>query len=146
MSAISVTTANAVDQLYPGLPGTRARNRKTLVAFTAGQIGYTDPTKGSMGLTATNTSGAHNFSGMAMRTCAAGDTIAFVSEGEVGGFNLSGLNYGDLVYAQDTAGAIGTAAGTTSVVIGCVEPLTDGVFGNTPSKVLRLFKLGSVIY
>jgi hypothetical protein len=146
MATVLVNSANAVDQLFPGLPGTRARNRKTLAAFTAGQIGYCDPTTGSMGLTSTNTSGAHNFAGMAMRTCAVGDTITFVMEGEVGGFNLAASNHGDLIYAQDAPGAIGTAPGTTSVVVGQVVPLTDGAFGNGASKVLRLISQGGVIY
>lgn len=138
MATVAVTSANAVAQLFPGLPGTRARNRRALVAITAGQAVYTDPTTGSVGLCATNTSGAHNFDGIAMRTVGAGDVVVVVSDGEVGGFSLSGSNYGDLIYAQDTAGAVGTAAGTTSVVIGLVVPLADGAFGGSPSKVLRV--------
>jgi hypothetical protein len=140
MAAVAVTSVNAVAQLFPGLPGTVARNRKLLVAVTAGQSVYIDPTTGSAGLTSTNTAGAHNHTGIAMRTGGIGDVVVVVEEGEIGGFNLSASNYNDLIYAQDIAGNIGTTAGTTTVVIGRVVPLTDGVFGNTASKVLRLIR------
>lgn len=137
MATVNVISAQAISQTFPGVPANRLRNVRLLVAVTAGQAGYLDPTTGKYGLCNTNTSGKQQFRGIFMRAGAAGDVVAMMSQGEIDGFDLSGSNFDDILYAQDTDGLIGTAAGTKNVPIGRVVSLADG-FGTTQSKALLL--------
>jgi hypothetical protein len=136
MAALTVL-ASGIAQVFPNMPGTRLRNKRTLVAMTVAQAVYADPTTGKVGLCNTATAGKQQFRGIVMRTAAAGDVPAVLEEGEVVGFDLSGTNFDDLIYAQDTDGVLGTTAGTKSVPVGRVVALSDG-FGPTVTKVLRI--------
>lgn len=129
MAAIAVVSANAIAQAFPNSPATRLRNWRLLVAGTAGQAVYCDPTTGRAGLCNTATSGHEQFRGILMASGGAGDVRAVLEQGEVVGFNLTGIAYDAIIYANDVDGQIGTAAGTKSVPIGRVKALTDGSLG-----------------
>lgn len=45
--------------------------------------------------------------------------------GLVYGYDLSGSDYGDLIYLSDTAGALSDTVGTVTIVVGKVVPLSD---------------------
>lgn len=48
------------------------------------------------------------------------DAVTYCKEGHIAGFDVSALAYGAKVYLSDTAGKLGTAAGTNSVIVGTV--------------------------
>ncbi|GIK42439.1 MAG: hypothetical protein BroJett011_62720 [Chloroflexota bacterium] len=104
-------------------------------AITAGQAIYQN-TSGKADLADANGSGTLQFRGVALKTVGAGDAVDVCEDGEVYGFDLSGLNYDALVYLSNTAGALADGAGGTSVVCGRVNALTDNP---TLTKVLRVF-------
>ena len=137
MATVNVLSTNAIAQAFPNSPSTRLRNVRLLVAVVAGQAGYFDPATGKAGLCNTATAGKQQFRGIFMRSGGATDVVTFLSRGELYGFDLSGSNFDDIIYAQDTDGAIGTAPGTKAVPIGRVVGLTDGIgYGASPTKVL----------
>lgn len=72
--------------------------------------------------------------GIALNGGGAGQAISVVSVGEVYGFTVSGMNSGDLVYVSDTAGSLDTAAGTVTVIVGRISPMTD----KDVTEVIRL--------
>ena len=100
------------------------------MAITVSPTGYAIPAN-------TAVAGSEQFRGIAMETLGPGQGVDVLEEGFVAGFDLSAVAYDSLVYGQDTAGAIGTAAGTKSVPIGRVVPLSDkdAVTGQ-PSKLI----------
>lgn len=101
----------------------RRRNYVAAEAITAGQAVYLVAATGKVGLADANAAGKHQFLGIAMETAGIGGTLTVLERGEMVGFDLAALNYDDPVYLSDTAGALGTAAGTASVVVGKVRPL-----------------------
>jgi hypothetical protein len=82
-----------------------------------------------------NGSGTIQVRGIALNGGGAGQAIDVLQDGECYGFSLSGLNYDAAVYLSNTAGALGTAAGSTSAVCGRVAALSD----SSLTKVLRVF-------
>lgn len=129
MSAITVTAAqvSAIDseqcEIYDGIAG---------VAITAGQPLYIIAATGKYGICDANDSGKEQFRGVALKTVGAGQALSILKRGRMYGLDLSGLSYDDIVYESDTAGGYDTAAGTKTVRIGRVVPLSD----STPTKVL----------
>ena len=103
---------------------------KTYIAgatITKGQVvamdtdGTIDPADGSAG-------GGYLYQqvvGVALVGGGAGQSIDVVSVGEVYGFTVSGMDSGDIVYVSDTAGSLSTVAGTVTVIVGRISPLTD---------------------
>lgn len=94
------------------------------VTITAGQAVYIN-SSGKVALCDTNAAGAQQFRGVALNGGGAGQAISVLKEGHVYGYDLSGLAYDAPVFASDTAGALGTAAGTMSVNVGRVVPLSE---------------------
>lgn len=84
----------------------------------------------------TATAGKQQARGIALETLGEGQGVDVLEEGFVAGFDLSGLAYDALVYAQDSDGAAGDAPGTKAVPIGRVVPLADRDAAGNPSKVL----------
>lgn len=107
------------------------------VAITAGQALYFAAT-GRVGLSNSTSAGALAvFRGLALDTVGIGQAIDVLEEGYVDGYEIGALAYDASVFLQDTAGAIGTAAGTVSVVIAKVVPVSDkDVATGLPSKLL----------
>jgi hypothetical protein len=121
------------------------------IALTAAQVGLVDPikatvkayvagatiTKGQVVAMATDgtidpadasAGGGYLYEqvvGVALVGGGAGQSIDVVRRGEVYGFTVSAMDSGDLVYVSDTAGSLDTAAGTVTVIVGRIAPLTD---------------------
>jgi hypothetical protein len=124
MAAVTFTAAQ-VEPLYPNSTSHLQRTYTALVALTKGQSIYIDPTTGKAGLCDANDAGKEQFAGICMKdTVAAGTSFVAQVRGEVAGFDLSGLNYGAIVYQGDTAGALADAAsGTKTIRVGKVVPV-----------------------
>lgn len=73
----------------------------------------------------TATSGHEQFRGIALETYGPGQAVDVLEEGFVAGYDLSAVAFDALVYGQDADGVLGTAAGTKSVPVGRVVPLSD---------------------
>lgn len=121
MSAIALTAAKIAPVFADEC---RIRTRIAAVTITAGQALYVN-TSGDDDLADGNGSGTKQFDGIALNGGGAGQAIDVLQEGECYGFTLSGLAYGALAYVGDTAGVLDTAAGTVTVIVGRVVPLSD---------------------
>ena len=93
-------------------------------AVTNGQVGYVLST-GKYGVADANAAGKQQARGLFIEAAGANGGSTLLKRGRVGGFDLSALAYDALVYLSDTAGALDTAAGTMSVTIGRVVPMSD---------------------
>jgi hypothetical protein len=117
--------ASTAAQVEPVVVGdAEIRTAIAAVAITKGQAVYIN-SAGKAALSNAGAAGTAKFRGMALETVGAGQAVSIMRKGEVAGFDLSGMAYDDPVYLSNTAGALGTAAGTVSVVIGRVVPLTN---------------------
>lgn len=134
MADLAVTGAS-VAPVFPNSPTTVKRNFTCLVDISVGQSVYIDPTTGKVGLADADAAGHEQFAGVALHTKKAGETVEVQMQGEIYGFDLSGINYAGLVYQSGTAGAFAdTANGTKTVQVGRVVPLND----SAKSKVLYI--------
>lgn len=123
MAAISKLTGASVKAIfvnqaeqYPGLAGE---------ALTNGQVAYL-ATTGKYGLADANASGKEQVRGIVIDSAGANQGTTILFRGHVGGYDLSGLDYGDLVFLSDTAGGLDdTASITLSVAVGRVVPMSD---------------------
>lgn len=91
--------------------------------ITAGQAVYVT-SAGKVGVADANASGKQQCRGIALNGGGAGQAISVIKRGHVSGFTLAGA-YDSLAYLSDTAGALADAAGTMSVPVGRVVPLSD---------------------
>lgn len=113
----------------------RIRSRQLSVAFTAGRAGYYN-SSAKAALAAAATAGAEQFMGVALDAGAAGETVRFLEDGWLYGFDLSGLAYMAPVYLSDTAGNLtGDNATGNRAEVGYVDFRNDG---GTFTKVLRI--------
>jgi hypothetical protein len=76
--------------------------------------------------------------GIVTRAVKAGMPVTAVRIGVVDGLDLSGLDFGAILYASDTAGRVGDVAGTNSYPIGRVIPATASSTGSTYDKLLMV--------
>lgn len=132
MGDISVTAVQ-VAEVYAD-ESVRKRNGIAAETVTGGQsvCRYTD---GKYHLCDANNAGYEQFRGIVKYPGGgAGQAITVIEDGEVYGFDLSGLAYDALVYQSDTAGALATSQGTKLVVVGRVTALSDANL----TKVLRV--------
>ncbi len=74
--------------------------------------------------------------GITHKKVVAGQAVTAIAQGELAGFDLSGLAYGAPVYLNDTAGVIGDAAGTVSIILGYVIPGPSQARGVAAKKLL----------
>lgn len=93
-------------------------------AIAAGQAVYL-LTTGKVGVADANAAGMQQFRGIALNAGAAGQAIDVLEDGELWGFDVSGMNCDAFAYLSDTAGGLDTAAGTMTVVCGRVVPMAD---------------------
>lgn len=118
MSTIAIAQS-PIAPVFQDDPGTIVHSKVCGVALASGDPAYEDATTGKMLKASSETSAATaQFAGLVLEAKGIGQATALLSAGEVGGFDLSGLAYGALVYLND--GVIGTTAGTHSVVVGRV--------------------------
>lgn len=93
--------------------------------ITAGQPVYIN-TSGKAGVADANgISPINRFRGIALNKAYAGQAVSVLVKGSVYGYTLSGLAYDASVFVSDTAGSLADAAGTTSLAVGKVMPLSD---------------------
>lgn len=105
----------------------------------AGNVVYLDTTAGTVRKGSAGASGTKQAQGVALATKAEGEAVDVLEDGWLEGPDVSGLAYGALVYLSDTAGGLATTAGTATVVLGKVDPLSDrDPVTAKPSKVLRI--------
>lgn len=122
----------------------RIRSQIAGAALNGGVCVYVD-SSGKAQLSSGTTAAKATFKGIAiprMNTgyaAGSGQAVEIVEEGEVEGFDLSGLAYGALVYVSDTDGALADAAGTHSAVVGCVVATSEYDSSGNPKKLLRIF-------
>lgn len=94
--------------------------------LTAGQPVYIAATGKIHPADANGSSPVNRFRGIALKSGAVGgQAVPVLMEGEIAGFEISGLAYDAEVFVSDTAGSLADAAGSTSLSVGRVVPLTD---------------------
>lgn len=121
MSAITVTAAQ-VAILYP--PYAEIYSYEAAEAIAAGQTVYIN-SNGKAALGDASNAETLVMAGLAIENKGAGGAVSVLKQGYVVGATLTGLAYGDPVYASDTAGGLDTAAGTVSKVLGRVAPINE---------------------
>ena len=92
---------------------------------TKAQAAYIDPTTGKFGIADANVAGKQQLRGVFLETQYANYPVDLLLDGYLFGYDLSGLNYGALLYLSDTAGAFADAVGTLTVHAGRVFPIND---------------------
>lgn len=95
------------------------------VDLSAGDAIIVDPTTGNFALASASVAGTNKCKGLVASNVKAGYGVTALFNGEMDGFNLSALAYGQDVFLSNTAGAIGDVAGTTSVKVGTVIKVND---------------------
>lgn len=121
MAIISTTPA----QVRPILPATAdIVDGIAGVAVTAGQAVYWDA-NGRLVLSNASAAGTAKFAGIALNSVGANQAVSVLKRGYLGGYAVTSLAYGAKLYLSNTAGAVDDAAGTVSVVIGAVVPMSD---------------------
>lgn len=131
MAAITLTAAriSVVDPIKATI-----RNYIAKVALTRGVPVFIDPTTGKIDIADGNGAGTKQCRGITLDAGGVGAGIRVLEYGDVYGYDLSGLNYDAPVYVSDTAGSLDTAAGTVTVIVGRVAPMSDQAL----EKVLRV--------
>ena len=131
--ATIVVTAGQVGAVFP----LKADIRQYIAAeaITAGEALYIVAASGHVSLADGNDSGLEQVEGISLNAAGIGQAVDVLRAGECYGFTLAG-NYDSLAYLNDTPGVIGDAAGTMTVIVGRVVPLSDS--DNT--KVLEVLK------
>lgn len=94
-------------------------------AITAGTPFYINATTGKATAADASAAGTAGVRGIATTSVGAGSPVTGLRKGGLYGFDLSGEDYDAAIYLSDTAGKLADAAGTVSVVVGRVLPLTD---------------------
>lgn len=120
MAAVN-TTASLVGLIFPQT----AEVYDFIAAETivAGQALYVDA-NGKVGLAGAAAAGKQQVRGIALNGGGAGQAISVLKRGHLAGATLS-IAYDSIVYLSDTLGALADAAGTLSVRVGRVVPLSD---------------------
>lgn len=114
----------------------RQRTLPAAEAITAGMAVRYDPSTGKFTRAKGTDATEANAYGVATRTVRAGDALTAVRKGDMDGWDLSGLDYGDPVYLSDTDGRLADAAGTVTKLIGRVAPATATTLGTAYDKIL----------
>ena len=120
MADVTVTAAR-VAEIFP-----RHAEIFTMIAaetITAGQVVY-QTSAGKAGVADANAAGKQQARGIALTGGGAGQGVSVLKRGHCAGFTLSQA-YDAQLFLGDTAGAVADAAGTMSVAIGRVVPMSD---------------------
>jgi hypothetical protein len=124
--------AGQVAQVFP--MESRIRTYKAAVDLTAGLPVYIDANNKVNKSDGNGASPVNRFRGITLETVKAGQDVDVISDGEIAGFDLSGLAYDAAVYVSDNVGVLADVAGTTPLLVGRVHGMNDGA----KTKVLRL--------
>ena len=131
MALIAVTTANRVEVVASFIQLTAVADE----AILAGSLVRLATTTGKFTNGNGSSAGEARIFGVATKTVAAGEPLTAVRKGIMAGYTFS-QNYDAAMYASDTDGRIGDAAGTVSLVVGRVVPGTANLIGANPDKLL----------
>lgn len=121
MADLTRTAANVNDQMP------RKSNVipvRVAVAVTAGQALY-QKSDGEYALADADAAATAGFRGVALQTKGADEYVDMLIDGEMVGWDVSGLDYDAPIYLSDTAGEIADAAGTKTVLVGRVAGISD---------------------
>lgn len=140
MADISLTTAGDVTIVSGEMgDGNLAPPGVAGEAITAGAPVYRHATTGKYLNSDANGSGTDKVIGVALRTVVAGEPLTAAKGNAIlGGYDLSGLNFGATVYVSNTVGRLADAAGGTSLAVGTVVPGLAVPAGDTSDKLLQL--------
>jgi hypothetical protein len=116
MTAIALKTAGRIEVVQSWQQFTLPPDE----ALTAGVAARGDASTGKATKANGTTSDEAAMIGIVTSPSAANIGVTLLRKGIVDGYDLSGLDYGDLVYLSDTDGRLDTAAGAVPVVIGRV--------------------------
>ena len=116
---------------------TQKHTFQAAVNIQAGQPLYIDANGKANLADANGVAPANTYVGIAMQTVNAGQMVDAAWEGDIEGFTLTGLAYGAAVYVSNSAGELADAAGTATLLVGYVYPMSDP----DKSKVLHLSKV-----
>lgn len=121
MAVITVDAAKVApidpgqSEIYPMVPA---------AAVARGDVAYLD-SNGKAAAASGAAAGTTKTTGIVLESAGVRQGVSVLRRGKVAGFDVSGMAYGALVYLSDTAGKLDTAAGTVSVVVGKVVPMSD---------------------
>ena len=110
------TLQAGISLLQPHRPETNVGSRIAGVATTAGMAVYEDPTTGKLLQADASSAGKQQCSGLVLEAKGIGQACTVVWDGPVDGFDLSGSNFGDLIYL-DVTGTLNTVANATKTVV-----------------------------
>lgn len=118
-----VRTADSVAVQYP----MQAEIYPVILTETAtrGQAGYEVAATGKVGIADANGSGKQQFRGIILEPGAAGQGVSLLKRGACQGWDVSGMDYDDLVYLSDTVGELSDTVGTMTVPVGRVMGMSD---------------------
>lgn len=134
MALISVVTAGKIEVVE----SIRQMTLPAAEAITAGAPVRLDTTSGKFTNSNGTTAPEARVWGIALKTVAAGEPVTAIRNGVLDGFDLSSQAYDAAIYASDTDGRLGDAAGTVSTVIGRVIPGTATTLGTAYDKMLSV--------
>lgn len=92
------------------------------VALEAGTPVYLDTNGVWQKASSAAANAAARVRGITVKKVAAGFAVTAISQGILAGFDFTNQAYGAPIYLNDTAGVIGDAAGTVSILVGYVIP------------------------
>lgn len=121
MTDIALTAAK-VSLIFPGIA--EVYDAIAAESITVGQAVTFVAATGKVQVSDANAAGRNTVHGIALKSVGAGQAVSILKRGHLAGYTLAG-NYGSHVYVSDTAGALADAAGTASLPVGQVVPMSD---------------------
>jgi hypothetical protein len=106
-------------------------------ALNAGQAVKINATTGKYEKALATTTANSYYVGYTTKKVAAGEAVTVLMRGVLSGYDLSGFNYGVLIYLQDD-GSLADTVGTVTKLAGRVTPVWSNIISGSPAKVLSL--------
>lgn len=135
MALIALTTADAIEVFDSVVP--RQITALAKVAITAGAAIRLD-TDGKWLLAIATAAGTATGVYIAAYTVPIGMPVTGFKSAKFDGYAVSALDFGVAVYLSDTAGSLGDAAGTVSLVVGRIVPGMSEPNSATPKKLVAI--------
>lgn len=135
MADIALVTANRVEVV--GIP---VRQSTVLAgeAIVAGAPCTYNSTGKAVNSDANGSSPLNTVKGIATRTVSTGEAVTLIQEGWLDGYNLDSQAFGARLFVSDTTSVLADAAGTASLPVGVVEPVTGNALSGTHNKILAV--------
>ena len=132
MTVIALVTANRVRVVE----SIEQMTLPAAEAFPAGAAVRIDVTTGKFTRANGSTAVEARIYGIATGSASAGIAVTAIRQGVMDGWDLSGMAYDAPAYLSDTDGALDTAAGSVSTVVGRVIPAFGQTMGTAADKLL----------